>query len=850
MKIKLFEHNQIAYQAALTMMKSAGKAAVVHPTGTGKSFIGFKLCEDFPDQVICWLSPSEYIFRTQVENLAADGAFEEEHKDSLVNTVVKEYSNSFAENGLPNIRFYTYAKLTTMSEAELREIQPDYIILDEFHRCGAKVWGQGVENLLAMYPDAPVLGLSATAIRYLDNQRDMSDELFDGNVASEMTLGEAIVRGILNPPKYVLSVFSYEKDLEKFQRRVRAVKNQAVREEGEKRLEALRRALAQADGLEEIFRKHMENPEGKYIVFCANYEHMTEMIGKAPEWFAKVDGEPHIYSLYSDDPSTSRAFADFKADESGHLKLLYCIDMLNEGVHVEDVDGVILLRPTVSPIIYKQQIGRALSAGKKRDAVIFDIVLNIENLYSIGTIEEEMQIAASYYHFMGRKEEIVHEHFKVIDEVRDCRVLFERLNETLTASWDRMYEYANRYYQEHGNLEVPIRYQTEEGYGLGRWLLTQRKVRAGEKYGVLGAERIQKLDRIGMVWGSYRDLSWEKYYKEARKYFEEHGNLNTNVNDVTDSGIRLGAWICQLRTYRKSGIQKKYLTEERIRALSGIGMIWDVPDYLWEENFMECLQYYREHGNLDIPNAYISPKGLKIGGWIRRQRLLRRGKTSGAKLTQEQIARLDGIGMVWKTKPEQQWDKGYAEAKAYYDAYGNLNVPVSYVSPSGYKLGHWIVDRREKGKAKHSIERQEQLDALGMVWAKPDSWEVRYGLAEAYYEAHGNLNIPSKYRADGIWLAKWVNEQKQIYAGKRRGKTLREDQVRRLEAIGLKLVQHGYDKDSDHGSQENPSQKKESQSQKNQDAGASLGVLTVNKKNNGNQGDVRRIGCEGYQEAV
>ncbi len=838
MKIKLFEHNQIAYQAALTMMKSAGKAAVVHPTGTGKSFIGFKLCEDFPDRVICWISPSEYIFRTQVENLAAGGAFG------------KECKAPSEDKELKSVRFYTYAKLTSMSEAELREIQPDYIILDEFHRCGAKVWGQGVENLLAMYPDAPVLGLSATAIRYLDNQRDMSDELFEGNVASEMTLGEAIVRGILNPPKYVLSVFSYEKDLEKFQRRVRAVKNQAVREEGEKRLEALRRALAQADGLEEIFRKHMENPEGKYIVFCANYEHMTEMIGKAPEWFAKVDSNPHIYSLYSDDPSTSQAFADFKADESGHLKLLYCIDMLNEGVHVEDVDGVVLLRPTVSPIIYKQQIGRALSAGKKRDAVIFDIVLNIENLYSIGAIEEEMQIAASYYHFVGRKEEIVHEHFKVIDEVRDCRVLFERLNETLTASWDRMYEYANRYYQEHGNLEVPIRYQTEEGYGLGRWLLTQRKVHAGEKYGVLGADRIQKLDQIGMVWGSYRDLSWEKYYKEARKYYEEHGNLNTSVNDVTDSGIRLGAWICQLRTYRKSGIQKKYLTEDRIQALNGIGMIWDIPDYLWEENFMECLQYYREHGNLDIPNAYISPKGLKIGGWIRRQRLLRKGKTSGAKLTQEQVARLDGIGMVWKTKPEQQWDKGYAEAKQYYEIHGDLNVPVSYISPSGYRLGHWIVDRREKGKEKHSIERQEQLDALGMVWVKPDSWEVRYGLAKAYYEEFGNLNIPSKYRADGIWLAKWVNEQKQIYAGKRRGKMLQEDQVRRLEAIGLKLVQHGYDKDSDHCSQENPSQKKESQSQKNQDAGASLGVLTVNKKNNGNQGDVRRIGCEGYQEAV
>ena len=91
----------------------------------------------------------------------------------------------------------------------------------------------------------------------------------------------------------------------------------------------------------------------------------------------------------------------------------------------------------------------------------------------------------------------------------------------------------------------------------------------------------------------------------------------------------------------------------------------------------------------------------------------------------------------------------------------------------------------EKGKEKHSSERQKQLDKLGMIWVKPDPWEVRYDFAKAYYEEHGNLNIPSKYRADGIWLAKWVNEQKQVFNGKRKGKTLRVDQVRRLEAIGM-----------------------------------------------------------------
>ena len=306
-----------------------------------------------------------------------------------------------------NITFYTYAKLPLLTAEDVAAIQPDYIVLDEFHRCGAQVWGAGVQAVLEQYPDVPMLGLSATNIRYLDHQRDMADELFDGNIASQMSLGEAIVRCILNPPKYVLSVFSYQKDLEKYRQRIRSAKSKAVRDEVEKYLEALSRALEKADGLDEIFRKHMENRAGKYIVFCANKDHMDEMITLASEWFFKVDGKPHIYSAYSDDPETSRAFAAFKADNSDHLKLLYCIDILNEGIHVDDVDGAILLRPTISPIIYKQQIGRALSAGKKKNAVIFDIVLNIENLYSIGAVEEEMQVAMTYYRSLGMDSEIV-----------------------------------------------------------------------------------------------------------------------------------------------------------------------------------------------------------------------------------------------------------------------------------------------------------------------------------------------------------------------------------------------------------------------------------------------------------
>ena len=251
MSMILFQHNQDAYNSALEMLNETGKAAIVHPTGTGKSFIGFKLCEDYPNKTICWLSPSEYIFKTQIENWAKAGGEE-----------------------LKNIVFFTYAKLMGLSLEELKEIKPDYIVLDEFHRCGAEMWGEGVNRLIAAYSGVPILGLSATAIRYLDNQRNMADELFDNNIASEMTLGEAIVRGILKAPTYVLSVYSYSKDLRKYQSRVNKAKSKAVRDEAQKYLDALRRALDKADGLSTVFEKHIKAKDGKYIVFCSNVEHM------------------------------------------------------------------------------------------------------------------------------------------------------------------------------------------------------------------------------------------------------------------------------------------------------------------------------------------------------------------------------------------------------------------------------------------------------------------------------------------------------------------------------------------------------------------------------------------------
>ena len=768
MSLQLFEHNQTAFEEALAMLEETGKAAVVHPTGTGKSYIGFKLCEQFPDKAVCWLSPSEYIYKTQLENL-------------------KEDSDGWQPE---NVKFFTYAKLMLMSDAELEEIKPDYIILDEFHRCGAEMWGEGVNRLLDMYPDVPLLGLTATAIRYLDNQRNMADELFDGNIASEMTLGEAIVRGILNPPKYVMSVFAYQEDYDRLKRRVHRAKSKAVRDKAEQYLEALRRALELADGMDVIFEKHITDRTGKYIVFCSNIDHLREMQSNVAAWFSKIDKEPHIYTAYSLDSATEKEFEDFKKDESNHLKLLFCIDMLNEGVHVENISGVILFRPTVSPIIYKQQIGRALSASKTKDPIIFDIVNNIENLASIDTIQKEMRIAISYYRERGESDYIVNEHFTVIDEVREAKELFDSLNDCLTASWDIFFSCAEQYFLEHGNLEVPRRYKTVDGYSLGNWIFTQRRVYAGEQYGSLSEERIKKLESIGMVWDSTRDLNWQRSYSAAKAYFEANGNLQVPINYVTDDGIRLGAWISNLRTYRKNDNHKSLLTEDRLKQLEAIGMIWDVPDYLWQQNYNALLAFYRTHGNIDVPKDYVTEDGIRLYQWLLNvKQAYRRNDGKGYSLTKSQIQQLEELGIEWRTKSEILFETGLSHAQDYFNEYGNLDVPFSYKSFEGYKLGDWLANQREKYAAgKMDSDRIEKLNQLHMIWKKPDSWEERFELAKAYYSDYGDLEIPSQYTVNGIWLSKWVDEQRQIRNGKRKGKSLTEEQISKLDSIGMRWV--------------------------------------------------------------
>ncbi len=784
MGLYLYPHNQTAYEKALRLMEKEGKAAVIHPTGTGKSFIAFKLAEERPKARICWLSPSEHIVKTQLENLRKSAESDRKRQ-------------SISETGFRNITFLTYTKLMLMKQEAFEKLNPDYIILDEFHRCGAAEWGKSVEKLLAQYQTAKVLGLSATNIRYLDGQRDMADELFDGKIASEMTLGDAIVDGILPAPQYIISLYSCKEDLSNLKNRVDAISNKAIRAENEEIFEQLKRTLQNADGLDRIFARHMKKRNGRYLVFCMDKEHMEEMAAKAHDWFWRIDDEPHCYVVYYGNPEADREFTAFKDDKSDHLKLLYCIDMLNEGVHVEGIDGVILLRPTVSPILYLQQIGRCLAAGKKSAPIIFDIVNNFDSLYSIDSIEDEIQEALLKRDVSLSERKRFSERFRNTDESRDCLKLFEKLKRSLSSAWEIYYRAAEDFYRKNGNLNMPKTYMTESGLALGAWIITQRRVYAGKIPGRLTGEQIKKLNAIGMEWESKSEQRFIQGCEALAAYKNEHGNTDVKADYVTEEGFRLGKWVSAMRQkkkfeQRKAGDETAF-AEDWMEKLDALGMIWDRHDWKWEQNFQAAEKYYKEHGNLSVPRDCVTEDGMRLGVWLENQReRYAKGKEDAVPLGTERISRLNAIGMEWEKKNDSIWDKYYALARLFYEENGHLNVPAGYCA-DGLELGKWIYSLRRKRQnpsssgRKLTEDRIQKLDAIGMDWNR-DAWEVKYRLAEDYYREHGNLKIPSDFvTKERIWLGKWVYEQKKSC----KNRTLCEERKKKLEKIGIEWTNTG-----------------------------------------------------------
>lgn len=367
--IKLYEHNQKAYDALLDMLGERDRACVIKPTGTGKFVIIAKMVQDNPDKRFLLLGTNDYMFNDQMANLA-------------------EIAPGFTPE---NLQFMTYSA-AMMAARRGEEISGyDVVVADEFHHCGAEEWGKGVTHILDANESAKVVGFSATPIRYSDGGRNMADEMFDGNVAYSMELEEAWLRGILPIPKYVTAFYEAPKELGRLAKSIAGIKDEMVMKRFQKKYENLRRSLTEAGGVREAIAKHLKKRDAKVIVFCPRVAKLREFMLLRREWFGAVNSEIHAYKTVSADPYGSEDFQAFKDDESDALKVLYCVNQLNEAVHVKGVDAIVMVRPTKSPTVFYQQLGRVLSSGGNRTPLVFDFCNNFGSIVVAERIPKRME---------------------------------------------------------------------------------------------------------------------------------------------------------------------------------------------------------------------------------------------------------------------------------------------------------------------------------------------------------------------------------------------------------------------------------------------------------------------------
>lgn len=745
MGVELFKHNAVAYEKVTKMFETENRVAVVHPTGCGKSFISLKWLEENRDKRAVFLAPTVSILRQITKHIESCG---------------------MSMKDFPFLKRYTYSKLSRMTDEEIFKLDVDMIVLDEFHRCGASEWSRGIANLINNNNSAKVLGFSATPIRYLDEHRNMAEELFHGNVASEITLEEAMVNGILPIPTYINAVYSFKDDIENMQERINKEKREAERLQAQQYLDDAKKILERADGLPEIFQKHIKNKAGKYIVFCRDKEHMQRMMEESKTWFQNVNEQIDTYSMASFIPKSEnlKVFEEFYHSDNEHLKLLFSIDMLNEGIHVPNIDGVIMLRPTESPIIFKQQLGRALSVGHNSNPIVFDIVNNVQSCEMVSHFYRELRERALVkFTQTGKKEdEAKIDAFKISDTVRQIQDIFSKIDNCLSLSWDDYYELAVEYYKEHGNLLVPVNY-SKNGMNLGYWITDQRKTMKGQGHRKdLTEEQIEKLDAIGMVWDKFKE-QWDETYAIAKAYYEENGSLD-GLRDIKIDGKNIYQWLGdQIKSYNKGT-----LSEERTRLLEQIGVVWNKNEARWQEMYDLAKKYYEENGSL------LSITDANLRNWIQVQRQAYKGKGTYTKLSKQQIEKLESIGMVWDVK-----GKGFSEmyelAKKYYEEHGDLLLPDKY-EIDGKKVSSWISDKRKAYKKGTLTEEQiEQLEAIGMVWdVKEYKWNQMYEQAKQYYDENGNLILtPSQNKQ----LYAWLRIQRDLYI---KGEGLSEEQKRLL----------------------------------------------------------------------
>ena len=752
--VGLYEHNAKCYKEVKKAYESGENVVgIVHATGTGKSYNALQLAYDNKDKKIVYIVPSNGII---------------EH----IEKIISNSPNLDFKRDFPNLELRTYQSLVSLSKEELKKIECDILIIDEFHHMGAPIWGAQVKAMIETHEDIKIFGMTAYTVRDRNTpyERDMANpntnELFSNKIVSRYDLCDAMMDGILPIPVYKSSYITIE-DIEDVENRLD--KSLLSKEECKKykdMLLAAKERIHEAKSIPKVISKNIK-PKGKYIYFCPPYSEtgvndIETIKAQAMNWFKQITEEDNI-EFYTSTSQMGKegiknreAFYEDKTiegeDAKDKLRVMFAINQYNEGIHAPNVDGVILGRATSSDIVFFEQIGRGLAVrgdakekfeqlaqySKKEleemcksrqieikenytkedliERLIAPTIIDLSNNFRyIKELENDLknrvrEIQNRKVETNPREIKIKEVSFDIEMEDQDFYEMLEDIKERLLTPWEEMYEYARIYYEHYNNLEVPFKFMTNDGYT-----------------------------------------------------YEEDGK------------IRLGQWIFgQRRKIPQKSEQGHLLTE--------IGMRFETKNNTlsWEEMYEYAKIYYEHYNNLEVPVKFRTNDGytyeekgkIRLGQWIFSQR---------RKIPQEseQGHLLTEIGMRFENK-NLSWEEMYEYAKIYYEHYNNLEVPARFRTNDGYtyeedgkiRLGRWIDDQRRN--VPQESERGCLLSKKGMRFetkkANTLSWKEMYGYAKIYYEHYNNLEVPDRFRTndgytyeeDGkIRLGLWIINQRQ-----------------------------------------------------------------------------------------
>lgn len=767
MSMTLNPVNEAAFQKAVQSLETLNRAAVFHPTGTGKSCIAWKVVEAHPQTTFFWLvAGAQRLALRQAELTRYNGGT------------------------LPgNVRFCDCEKLAAATPEQwvrLGEQKPGCVVLDCYHELSAVCWAQSVQKLLRMCPQAKVLGLG------VPNGAPVcaaAQELFADCIVSHMTVAEAMAAGTMPVPSaYAALLWPQEEELATLRARIKNLCMPKGDTSLRVQYEELSWSLRQVENLTVLLPRLLSDTSGHYLVLFESAAYQEKLGAELEQLLRTVDPAVRFYAADHACFADSAAVETFLSDTAPGPKVLLCVNAPGVQQPLEGLAGVILVRQSSLMSTFKQMLCRALVAAGSRSVPVFDLVAQFEGLGNGRTLQRDCTEAMTR---AGSKTP----GFRQERPMQQTYRLYGKLRREMEARWEVLCQAAADAAAKEGTLELPRSYTIHSGVPVGKWLELQRQVQAGQRPGRLTAEQTAKLEKLGIRWNHRLEAAWEKGFASAQKYRTEHGDLLVPVRYRDKNDFALGEWI----VYNRQRYLGGNLTQNRIERLEAIGMVWSTSNDLWEQNYAAATQYYLEHGDLEVPIKYETPSGFGLGVWLGAQRAAHKA----GELPQEQVERLDALGMDWTNRNDRKWMSLYDVAAAYYHEHGNLNVPSEYVTPDGVLLGKWVARQRyaylnpDRSSARVTSERKALLDKLGMVWEKYDPWQERYDLALAYKTEHGDLEIPSVYKtADGVWLGSWVNRQRQALNS---GSSALSSERRKLLRTLFKGERRPSDPAADHG---------------------------------------------------